>query len=108
MKIIENLIKVKNENGLKYEYSYKLVKNNLKNKDIFGIEVERLDFEEDKLVNLERDFIKYISIDELKVKELLLLLAENIVSPIHLVNILGEYVDIYTEEMNEERAVAYS
>lgn len=108
MKIIENLIKVRNENGLKYEYSYKLVKNNLKNKDIFGIEVERLDFEEDKLVNLERDFIKYISIDEIKVKELLLLLAENIVSPIHLVNILGEYVDIYTEEMNEERAVAYS
>lgn len=108
MEIVENLVKIKNENGFKYEYSYKLVKNNFKNKDIFGIEVERLDLKDNKLVNIERDFIKYISRDELKVKELLMLLADNIVSPIHLVDILGEYVDIYIEEMNEERAVAYS
>lgn len=108
MEIVENLVKIKNESGFKYEYSYKLVKNNFKNKEIFGIEVERLDLKDNKLVNLERDFIKYISRDELKVKELLMLLADNIVSPIHLVDILGEYVDIYIEEMNEERAVAYS
>ncbi|MFU7517963.1 DUF6514 family protein, partial [Clostridium sp. HCS.1] len=61
----------------------------------FGIEIERQDLIEGEVVRIERDSINKISNKEEKVKKLLDLVYRNKVSPIHLVDILGEYVDRY-------------
>ncbi len=108
MKIIKNVMKLVEQNDLKYQYSYRLVQNIFENDKIYGIEVERFDFSNESLINIERDFIKYISRNEAKAIELLNLLADNIVSPIHLVDVLGEYVDKYIENLNEETVLVYS
>jgi len=66
----------------------------------FGIEIERQDLIEGEVVRIERDSINKISNKEEKVKELLDLVYRNKVSPIHLVDILGEYVDRYVSDFN--------
>lgn len=108
MKVIKNVVKLVEQNDLKYQYSYRLIQNIFENDKIYGIEVERADFSNESLINIERDLIKYISRDEEKAVKLLDLLADNIVSPIHLVDVLGEYVDRYIENLNEETVLVYS
>lgn len=106
MKIVKILAKsVKHDEKL-YEYSYRLTAIKMGKKEIFGLEVERFDYLDGELINIERDSIKKISDDVLKVAHLFDIISQNIVSPIHLVDVLSEYVDNYVSEI-EEREVAY-
>jgi protein tyrosine phosphatase len=61
----------------------------------YGIEIERQDYLDDSLINIERDCISTISPQRHKIHNLLKMLYDNQVSPIHLVDVLGEYVDEY-------------
>ena len=100
MYIIDTLysyIKVENK---EIKYSFRMTKEKLNLGQAFGIEVERQDLIEGKVIQVERDFIKRISNKEEKVKELLNLLHTYQVSPIHLVDIIGEYVDNYVYDFN--------
>lgn len=89
-------------------YSYRLTKK-LKVLDssgerieiqAYGIEVERQDFCNGVLINVEREFIESISPQRYKVKNLLNLLYDNLVSPIHLIDVLGEYIDEYVSDFD--------
>ena len=93
MKIIESLISSISREGTEMKYMYRLIKSNYKGGQAYGIEVERQDLKDGQAINIERDNIKLISNNKYKVNELLKLLYKNQVSPIHLVEILGEYVD---------------
>lgn len=101
MKEIVNLERILEEGTKKYKYNYTLMKNNLSisNEDgcfevpAYGIKVEREDYIEGKLVGTDKDSIKYISPYRHKVQEMLKLLYENIVSPVHLIDVIGEKVD---------------
>ena len=89
----------KNENK-ESQYSYRMIKGEFVFGQAFGIEIERQDLIEGEVVRIERDSISNISNREEKVKELLDLVYKYQVSPVHLVDILGEYVDKYVFDFN--------
>lgn len=70
MKIIKDLNIVKNYNDLRYDYNYRIVASSYEGIDAYGIEIERKDFNQGVLVNVERDLIHKISCQLEKVKEL--------------------------------------
>lgn len=89
----------KNDNK-ESQYYFRMTKKDFDFGHAFGIEIERQDLIEGEVVKIERDSINKISNREEKVKELLDLVYRNKVSPIHLVDILGEYVDRYVSDFN--------
>ncbi|WP_185903767.1 DUF6514 family protein [Hathewaya massiliensis] len=109
MIIVESISKHVEKDDLKYNYIYRLVrsdmslyiKSELAQIQTYGIEVERQDVVEGRLINIERDCIKSISPQRYKVHELLKILYTNNVSPIHLVEVLGEYIDEYISDFDK-------
>lgn len=101
MLVVKNLIgSEEKEDKTKIIYNYRLIKEDYLNGQAYGIEVERQDFVEGVLVNIERDEIRKISNLKEKVNNLLEIIHKNKVSPIHIVDILGEYVDNYVIDFN--------
>lgn len=84
----------------KMVYNYRLIKEDYLSGQAYGIEVERQDFVEGVLIKIERDEIRKISNVKDKVEDLLKIIHRNKVSPIHIVDILGEYVDNYVIDFN--------
>lgn len=114
--VMDNLIRTKFGEDKKSIYFYRLIKNNLNiicDWDIipvqsYGIEIERQDMLNDKLVDIYRDSVKNISPNRYKVHNLLKLLYTREVSPIHLVDVIGDYVDEYAMDFDEQiRSMAY-
>lgn len=110
--VVENLISTEKVKQVKYVYFYRLLKGKIiiaySNKDVeevqtYGIEVERQDILNGKLINVQRDSVENISPERYKVHSLLKLLYDNKVSPLHLVDIIGDYVDDYTMDFNKQK-----
>lgn len=100
MYIVESLHSDMKTDDKESRYFFRMFKENFLNGQAFGIEVERQDLIGGNVIKIERDFISKISNNEEKVMELLKLLYNYQVSPIHLVDILGEYVDNYVSDFN--------
>lgn len=109
MIVLETLVKHIGEQEKKSNYFYRLIKSELivRNESkvskiqSYGIEIEKQDIIDGKIVNIERDCAKNISPQRHKVHELLKMLYNNDVSPIHLIDILGEYIDEYIIDFDE-------
>ncbi|MBK5239603.1 DUF6514 family protein [Clostridium sp.] len=109
MIIIENLSKKLTENDVKHNYFYRMVKSEmsvsmygeLTQVQAYGIEIERQDILDDTVVFIERDCVENISPQRHKVKNLLKMLYDNNVSPIHMIDILGDYIDDYIVDFDE-------
>lgn len=103
MLVVESLKKSVIYEEIKYDYWYRLIRSGITldtgngTMDIqsYGIEVERQNTTNDGMINIERESIMSISPQRSKVHSLLKIVADNSVSPIHLVDVLGEYVDEY-------------
>lgn len=103
MMVVESLSRTEKIGDITYLYNYRIIKSyismevedDLVSSQAYGIEVERQDIVNGVVVNIERDSIESISPQRHKVHNLLRLLYDNAVSPIHLVEVLGEYVDTY-------------
>lgn len=108
MKIVESLSLAIENKGKKIMYFYRLTQCQTKAGQAFGIEVERQDLREDVLVNIERDSVDIISIKEDKVRSILELLYKNNVSPIHLIDVIGSYVDECIEDFNDVESLVGS
>ena len=101
MKQIVNLERILEEGSKKYKYNYILTKNDLSvsvedgcvEVPAYGIIVEKENYIDGELKGIDKDSIEYISPYRHKVQEMLKLLYENVVSPVHLVDVLGEKVD---------------
>lgn len=106
MEIVESMIKEIQVGDKTCKYEYMLTKgevslsysSEIMNIQSYGIEVERRDFINGNLVNIDHDGVKNISSDRYKVHNLLKILYENIVSPINFVEIIGECIDEYTSD----------
>ena len=98
MKINKTLSKIININEKEVKYIYRMTENNIRNKQAFGIEIERQDFNDGEVINLERDYVSLVADEEKKANDLLVLLFNNLVSPVHLVDIVGEYSDLCAAE----------
>lgn len=108
MVVVENLSKNENLEGIKYKYIYRLtkrdfpvkIKNEANNFQCFGIEVECQAIVDNSVISIERNSIEKISPYRFKVHNLLKLIYDNSVSPLHLTDIIGEYVDEYVSDFD--------
>lgn len=98
MKINKTLSTIVNINEKEVKYIYRMTEKDIKNRQAFGIEIERQDFNDGQVVNLERDYVSLVASEEKRANDILLLLFNNLVSPIHLVDIVGEYSDLCAAE----------
>lgn len=109
MLIVEQLNRVEKIGGNDYLYSYRMIKKEIVLPfydcstpiEGYGIEVERQKLINGVVVNIERDIVATISPYRHKVRNLIKTLYENCVSPIHLIDVLGEYIDEYVIDFNE-------
>ncbi|WMJ80495.1 DUF6514 family protein [Clostridium sp. MB40-C1] len=108
MLIVENLCRSEKYESVVYNYSYRIIKDKLvfeeqDNLEIqsYGIEVERQDIVDGKIIKIERQAVKSISPHRHKVHSLLKILYDNLVSPIHLIDILGEFIDNYVTDFDD-------
>lgn len=93
-----------------YNYYYRMVKGQVSFPSFgdrivvqsYGIEIERQDVCNGAVINIERDCISSISPQRHKVHNLLKLLYDKAVSPMHLVDVLGEYVDEYIIDFDND------
>lgn len=103
MMVVESLNRTESLGDITYIYNYRLTRGhismNLQCENVivqtYGIEIERQDYINGIMVNIERDGVENISPQRHKVHNLLRLLHEEGVSPIHLIDVLGEYIDTY-------------
>ncbi|MFD3155717.1 DUF6514 family protein [Haloimpatiens sp. FM7330] len=101
MLVVENMSRKLQEDKVTRNYFYRVVKDdivltlkgNSKKVQVYGIEIERQDMVDDNVVKIERDCVKVISTHRNKVHSLMKKLYNGVVSPIHLVDILGEDID---------------
>ena len=100
MNVVEEYICINNDTNIEYRYAYRLIIREYNGITAYGIEVERKDYVNLKNINLEREKIELISAQKHKVKQLLMKLYNNQVSPIHLIDVIGSYVDEYIYEFN--------
>lgn len=100
MKIKKSLSKIISIDDKETRYIYRIIENKLKSVQAFGIEIERQDLNNGQIINLERDSVSIVASEEKRANEILMLLFNNIVSPIHLVDIVGEYSDLCINEFN--------
>lgn len=110
MIILESKVKKFQDGEITRNYYYRMTKDkitiyaNSQHKEIvaYGLEIERQDLSGNVLTNILRDQIKCISPSREKVHRLMEILYENMVSPIHLVDILGEEVDLCVNDFEED------
>lgn len=98
MKINKTLSKIVNVGENEVKYIYRMTEKSIKNRQAFGIEIERQDFNNGEIIKLERDSVSLVASEEMKANDILVMLFNNLVSPIHLVDIVGEYSDLCAAE----------
>jgi len=103
MRVKECLCATIDENECKIKYSYRLTEQDFLGVQVYGIEVEREGVISSRKVNNMIDSVEIISPDESKVRKLLSMLHNYKVSPIHLIDIIGEYVDVYVSDFKESK-----
>ena len=94
MKINKTLSKIVDINNKEVKYIYRMTEKNIRDRQAFGIEIERQDLNCGEVINLERDTINIVASNEKKAEDILVLLFNNLVSPIHLIDVVGEYSDL--------------
>ncbi|MDQ0150766.1 DUF6514 family protein [Eubacterium multiforme] len=97
----ENFEFLRTTNGIQRKYEYKLTKILIGKDEIFGVEVERIDYKGDLVIDSFKDSVELISPIKEKVINLLKMLYENQVSPIHLIDIIGPFVDEYVNDFKD-------
>lgn len=93
MKILDSICVVLEEENILRKYYYRLTETLFNKSEVFGIEVEREDYTGDTLTKIERETLPIISQDKNSVQALLSKLHKNLVSPIHVIYIIGEDMD---------------
>ncbi|WP_040213314.1 DUF6514 family protein [Clostridium polynesiense] len=101
MRVVKNLVRIMEDANRKSIYYYRVVKGIKMGIQAYGIEIERIDMEGEDIINIERDSIDSITPQRYKVYDLINILYDNEVSPIHLVDIIGEYVDSYISDFDK-------
>jgi hypothetical protein len=109
MMIVESMVRNEICENMRKNYFYRLTKDKVSLEfgeeamevQSYGIEIERQDIVNNSIVNIERDSVKCISPHRHKVHNLLKLIYDHCVSPVHLIDVLGDYVDEYIVDFDE-------
>ncbi|MGL5617308.1 MAG: DUF6514 family protein [Sarcina sp.] len=108
MRIVESLEKKLTMEEVTYNYFYRVIETTFEGNKFYGIEVERQDYEKEKLTSIGREYIKYVAVNENETIEILQKLCDNLVSPIHLIDIVGEMSDRNIEKYSNKEILIYS
>lgn len=100
MNLVDEYVSIHKGEDVEYRYVYRLIKKDFNGITAYGIEIERKDYVGLANVNLERERIEVISTHRHKVKQLIIKLFNNQVSPYHLIDLIGNYVDEYAYEFD--------
>lgn len=92
-------------NDMEMTYKYKLTESEYNSIRVYGILVEREYVKDEKVIDTEGDSINLISPKKEKVQKLLEILYNGEVSPTHLIDIVGEYVDKCVYDFDEYEMV---
>ena len=84
------------DEGIEFNYFYRLIKSSYRGVPVYGIEIERKDYIGMRNVNIEREKVDMISYNKNKAEQILIKLYKNKLSPIHLVDIIGSYADEFS------------
>lgn len=109
MEIVQTLSKSHIEGTIEYAYQYNLIRNTIEievcGKTIevqgYGIKAIRTHSNSEGIVFQEEDLVKIISPQRHKVQGLIKLLWDNTVSPVHLIDVLGEYIDEFIGDFDQ-------
>lgn len=91
--VIEKKIEIKYTNGSEKNYIYKLTEQDENSVKEYGIEIIRQDIENKEVINTLKENVKNISPNKKEISQLLELVSKNQVSPIHLKDIVYDYID---------------
>ena len=91
--LLESLEFRKEINGMDTWYLYKIIESDYWGNATYGISVSREYIKNNEVIDEYEENIKFVSPIKDKVKELLEMLYRGQVSPIHLIDIAGDYVD---------------
>ncbi len=100
MNVVEEYTIINSDTDVEFRYFYRLIKKDYKGATAYGIEIERKDYVDLRNINLERERIDMISIHRHKATQLLIKLYNNVVSPLHLIDIAGSYADEHAYEFD--------
>ena len=109
MMIVESMVRNEICEDMRKNYFYRLTKDKVSLElgqatmevQSYGIEIERQDILNNSIVNIERESVKSISPHRHKVHNLLKLLYNHCVSQVHLIDVLGDYIDEYIVDFDE-------
>ena len=102
MRILEEYSVVRQNEEIELRYFYRITKSQYCGFDAYGVEVERKDYKGLTKIKEEKDNIELVSTQRHKVKQIVMNLCKYEVSPIHLVDILGEFVYEHAYEFDME------
>ncbi|WP_373897530.1 DUF6514 family protein [Haloimpatiens sp. FM7315] len=110
MIVVENVEKQVKSSDVVRNYYYRLIKDEISvyfgqtetKIQAYGVEVERQDVVDERVVNIERECVTSISPYRHKVHNLMKILYDNIVSPVHVLEIIGSEVDFCVEDFDYE------
>lgn len=91
--IIEKSIRTKYSEGLERIYIYEITKQCEEDIVEYGIEVRREDKSKGNVIKIIKSQVKSISSNKERIEEIMNILWRNEVSPIHLQDILSDYID---------------
>ena len=100
MRVLEEYNIVNRNAGIEYKYSYRLLQSQYNGYTAYGIEIERKDYKGLTKINEEKDSIEIMSTQRHAIKNILMKLQKENVSPIHLVDIVGKFVDEHVYEFD--------
>jgi hypothetical protein len=90
---LERVIKTKQLGEVQMQYVYQLVQGEYNNQTAYGIKVERNEILQGEIIDTVSEEVRIISNVRDKVMEIIDKLSFHQVSPIHLIDIIGEDVD---------------
>jgi len=91
--LIQKSIKTNYSNGLERIYIYKITEQLEKSVHEYGIEIELKDIMKGEYIKNIKEEVKNISTKKEEVLDILQLLCKNEASPVHLLDILQDYVE---------------
>ena len=91
--IIEKSIRTKYCEGLERIYTYEITKQYEDNIIEYGVEVRREDKSKAGKIKVVKNRVGSISSNKEKIEEIINILSRNEVSPIHLKDVLRDYID---------------
>ena len=100
MRILEEYTTIIENKEVEFRYFYRVITSKYNGIDVYGVQIERKDYKGLVEIGNEKDTIEFVSTQRYKAKQIVMNLCKNQVSPIHLIDILGEFVDEHVYEFD--------